>query len=95
MVRAALPAEIWDHLEKAMKTERYEYLSEWARSNVAEGKAEGKAEAIFTMLSTRGFEIPDDVRAQISDCDDLAQLDAWIRAAITTGSPWALLDEKP
>jgi hypothetical protein len=103
MVRAALPAEIWEHLEKAMKTERYEYLSEWARGNVAEGEAKGeakgkvkgKAEAIFTVLSTRGFEIPDDARARISDCDDLDQLDAWIRAAITTESLQALLDKKP
>lgn len=46
------------------------------------------------MLAARGFEIPDDVRARIDDCDDLDQLNAWIRAAVTTESPAALLDEK-
>ncbi|MEU7915131.1 hypothetical protein [Microbispora bryophytorum] len=46
MVRAALPREVWDHLEEHLKSETYEYLSEWARENIAKGKVEGRAQAI-------------------------------------------------
>ncbi|MEV0970498.1 hypothetical protein [Microtetraspora glauca] len=92
MVRAALPREIWEHLEKLMKTETYEYLSEWARNNIAEGKAEGKAESILQVLSARDLEVPDDVRAEIGACTDIDQLDAWIRAAVAVESARDLLD---
>jgi hypothetical protein len=92
MVRAALPLEIWEHLEELMKTESREYLSEWARGNVAKGKAEGKAEAIFAVLSARGLEVPAEVRAEVGGCTDLARLDAWIRSAVTVDSARALLD---
>ncbi|GLX01166.1 hypothetical protein [Microtetraspora sp. NBRC 16547] len=44
MVRAALPPKIWEHLENLMQTETREFLSDWARDNVAKGKAEGLAE---------------------------------------------------
>jgi hypothetical protein len=97
MVRAALPGEIWDHLEKHLKTETYEYLSDWARDNIAKGKAEGKAEgqaeAILTVLSARGIEVSEDVSEKIRKCHDLDRLAAWLRAAATVGSSDALLDD--
>ncbi|MCC5580233.1 hypothetical protein IMZ11_31865 [Microtetraspora sp. AC03309] len=108
MVRAALPHKIWEHLENLMQTETREFLSDWARDNVArgkaeglvegkaeglvEGKAEGKAEAIFAVLSARGLDLPDDVRSAIADCSDLGRLDAWIRASVTVESARDLLD---
>ena len=49
-----------------MKTGDYEYQSDFARRYVAEGKAEGLAEAILDVLAARGFEIPSDVRADRS-----------------------------
>ncbi|GLX01762.1 hypothetical protein [Microtetraspora sp. NBRC 16547] len=88
MVRAALPLKIWEHLENLMQTETRKYLSEWARNNVAEGMAE----SIFAVLSARGLDVPEDVRAEINACTDLAQLDAWIRAAVTVESARDLLD---
>ncbi|MBO4270919.1 hypothetical protein GSF24_09765 [Microbispora triticiradicis] len=98
MVRAALPREIWDHLERHMKTESYEYLSDWARENIAkgmvEGKAEGKTEAILTVLAARGIEVPDELDAKIRKCHDLDRLDAWIRAAATVQSVDALLNDE-
>ena len=97
MVRAALPREVWDHLEEHLKAETYEYLSDWARENIAkgraEGKAEGKAEAILTVLSARGIEVSEDLSEKIRKCNDLDRLAAWLRAAATVDSSDALLDD--
>ncbi|MEU6410434.1 hypothetical protein [Microbispora sp. NPDC046933] len=101
MVRAALPREVWDHLEEHLKTETYEYLSDWARENIAkgrevgraEGKAQGKAEAILTVLAARGIRVPDEFGDKIRKCRDLEWLDGWIRAAVTVESADALLDD--
>ena len=38
-------------LEVVMKTEGYEYESEFARKNFAEGKAEGRAESMRQMVA--------------------------------------------
>ncbi|WP_432925517.1 hypothetical protein ACQPZZ_32895 [Microbispora sp. CA-135349] len=88
-----------------MKTESYEYLSDWARENIAkgmaegqakgmaEGKAKGKTEAILTVLAARGIEVPDELNDKIRKCRDLDQLDAWIRAAATVQSADALLSD--
>ncbi|RAY15638.1 hypothetical protein DPM19_07550 [Actinomadura craniellae] len=92
MVRAALSREVWDHLEKQMKTETREYLSDWVREKVVKGKAEAIAESIFRVLAARGVEVPEEVRAEISACTDLEQLDAWVGIAATADSARALLD---
>lgn len=94
MVRAALSGEIWDRLEKHLKTETYEYLSDWARDNIAKGRAEGQAEAILTVLSARGIEVSEDVSERIRRCHDLDRLAAWLRAAATADSPDELFDRE-
>ncbi|WP_433416674.1 hypothetical protein ACQP1V_40715 [Microtetraspora malaysiensis] len=75
-----------------MQTETREFLSDWARDNVAKGEAKGRADSIFTVLSARGLDVPDDVRTAISECSDLERLDAWVQAAITAQSARDLLD---
>ncbi|MEV7806256.1 hypothetical protein AB0O28_25250 [Microbispora sp. NPDC088329] len=84
-----------------MKTESYEYLSDWARENIAKGMAEGQAkgmteaktEAILTVLAARGIEVPDELNDKIRKCRDLDRLDGWIRAAATVQSADALLND--
>ncbi|MFI7040968.1 hypothetical protein ACIBI0_30165 [Microbispora rosea] len=76
-----------------MKSETYEYLSDWARENLAKGKAEGQSEAILTVLSARGIEVSEDLSEKIRKCHDLDRLDAWLRAAATVDSSDALLDD--
>ncbi|GGO28353.1 hypothetical protein GCM10010116_56810 [Microbispora rosea subsp. aerata] len=76
-----------------MKAETYEYLSDWARENIAKGKAEGQAEAILTVLSARGIEVSEDLSEKIRKCNDLDRLAAWLRAAATVDSSDALLDD--
>jgi hypothetical protein len=93
LVRGAA-REPWDDLEKHVNTETYEYLSDWARENIAKGKAEGQSEAILTVLSARGIEVSTDLSEKIRRCCDLDQLDAWLRAAVTVESSDGLLDEE-
>lgn len=75
-------------------TVRYQYHSELfreidARSRAegrAEGAAEGEARAVLTVLDARGVPVPEAVREQILACADLAQLDTWLRRAVTAAT---------
>ncbi|WP_182906914.1 hypothetical protein [Microbispora sp. H13382] len=85
-----------------MKADTYEYLSDWARENIAkgraegqaEGKAEGKAEAILAVLAARDIQVPDEFRDKIRKCHDLERLDGWIRVAATVESADVLMDDE-
>jgi hypothetical protein len=57
----------------------------------AKGKAKGEAQAILAVLEARGLEVPAKVRKVVLSCTDLAQLDAWVRAAVSVPSAEALL----
>jgi hypothetical protein len=84
---------------EAMTMQKYEYQSEFAKKyygqgkaeGEARGKAEGEAQAILTVLEARGLEVPEKVRKAVLSCTDLAQLDAWVRAAVSVPSATALL----
>ncbi|MFI6711003.1 hypothetical protein ACIBF7_31525 [Nonomuraea sp. NPDC050478] len=64
-----------------------EHYGRGLQEGVAEGKAEGKAEeaakSVLLVLDARGFEVPDDTRARITSCTDLAQLHSWLVLAAT------------
>jgi hypothetical protein len=38
---------------------------------------------VLTVLSARGIPVPSAVREQILACTDLAQLETWLRRAVT------------
>jgi hypothetical protein len=93
LARLAVPARIrW---EKYMTTAVDQYQSELFRTLAAEhealglargeakGKAEGEAKAVLTVLDTRGVPVPDAIRERILACADLAQLETWLRRAVT------------
>ena len=48
-----------------------------------EGRKEGKAEALLSVLTARGLALSDALRAQILSCQDLATLDRWLARALT------------
>lgn len=51
-----------------------------------EGRTEGKAEAILVVLEARGLPVSEETREQIVRCEDLEQLESWLRrAAVITG----------
>ncbi len=69
-----------------MASGNYEYQSDFARRHVAQGRAEGWAHAVLLVLATRGLDMPEDVRARITACTEIARLDAWIARALTAAS---------
>ena len=60
---------------------RSEFLRNFAAKNRAEGRALGEADAVLTVLAARSIDVPDDARDRIANCQDLEQLDIWIRRA--------------
>ncbi|MEU8268205.1 hypothetical protein AB0B89_13655 [Sphaerisporangium sp. NPDC049002] len=78
-VLMALPEVARKHMEVLMAVGTYEYQSDFAKKYVAEGKAE----AIFIILSGRGIPISAETRSRIVACTDPTQLDAWIQRAAT------------
>jgi hypothetical protein len=59
------------------------YVTRWEREGMAKGRAEGEAEALLAVLDARGIHVPDDIRVDITACTDTAQLEVWIRRAVT------------
>jgi hypothetical protein len=48
-----------------------------------EGKAEGKAEGVLAVLEARGLTLTQEQRQRILDSKDTAELDRWLRRAVT------------
>jgi hypothetical protein len=98
LVFAALSHAARTALEDLMAGGTYEFQSEFAKKHQAKGRAEGKAEgkaegrtegraeALLAVLEARGLRTSDEARARILACTDVAQLDTWIRKAVTVGS---------
>ncbi|MEO3791448.1 hypothetical protein ABGB14_14690 [Nonomuraea sp. B10E15] len=59
-------------------------LAEGRIKGRAEGRAEQAATSVLLVLEARGFDVPEDARARIISCTDLAQLEAWLERAATT-----------
>ncbi|MEE8585593.1 MAG: hypothetical protein V3T83_12160 [Acidobacteriota bacterium] len=56
------------------------------RRNRAEAIAEGKADAILTVLEKRGLAPDADARSSLRSCKDLKTLDRWLERALAAGS---------
>lgn len=87
LVFTVLPvaARVW--LEGFMTTATHRYQSDFARryfsQGEATGEARGEARALLAILDARNVNVPDDIRADIAACTDIAQLESWIRRAAT------------
>ena len=49
----------------------------------ARGEARGEGRAVLTVLDARGVSVSTAARDRILGCTDLAQLDTWLRRAVT------------
>ncbi|MFC8661592.1 hypothetical protein [Streptomyces sp. NPDC057199] len=47
------------------------------------------------ILDERGIEVPDDVRARITDCTDLETLRTWLRRSLTVTTAGELFTDAP
>ncbi|MGP3957017.1 hypothetical protein ACTWPT_13530 [Nonomuraea sp. 3N208] len=74
-------------LEEIMTSTDWPVYSPFAREHfgrgVAEGKAEEAARMVLLVLAARGLEVPEDARARITACTDLARLETWATRAAT------------
>jgi hypothetical protein len=52
----------------------------------ARGQALGEAKALLLTLSARGISVSEEARTRITTCEDLGQLDTWVRRAVTAES---------
>ena len=51
-----------------------------------EGRQEGLARAVLTLLEARGIAVADTTRARIEQCSDLQKLEEWLRRAPTVAT---------
>ncbi len=75
----------------------YEYQSDFAKKYVAqgrvEGRVEGEARALLTVLRGRGIAVPDAVRDRIPAEKDPARLERWLEKAGTASTVTEVLDD--
>ncbi|HEX5746703.1 MAG TPA: hypothetical protein VFZ09_10680 [Archangium sp.] len=73
-------------LEALMSSGTYEYQSEFARRYFTQGRQEGKADALLEVLDARGLQVDEQSRQRITACTELAQLERWLRKAVSVQS---------
>ncbi|MER6122309.1 hypothetical protein ABT173_06375 [Streptomyces sp. NPDC001795] len=60
-----------------------------------EGRTEGEAKGILSVLEVRGIPVPDSVRERITACTDLDRMDAWLERSRTVERAEDLFAEDP
>jgi hypothetical protein len=75
-------------LEAMLTTSEYEktFVEKIHDQGIAEGEAEGKAEAVLRLLDARRLAPSGEQRQRVTSCTDPAQLDLWFDRAITAGT---------
>ena len=82
LVFAALSEAARAALEDLMAGGTYEFQSDFAKKH----QARGEAKALLAVLEARGLRASDEARSRILACTDSAQLEAWIRKAVSVTS---------
>ena len=73
----------------------YEYQSDFAKTYVAQGRAEGAARAVLTVLRVRGITVPDAARERIVAQKDPDRLERWLEKAAVASSVSDVTDADP
>ncbi|UGT43595.1 hypothetical protein LTV02_09525 [Nocardia yamanashiensis] len=85
----------WEELV-AMAIENYHWESDFAHEHQAIGRAEGRAETlaatVLRILDRRGLTVDDTVRARVTACSDVDQLNGWLDAALVVDSADLIFD---
>ena len=68
-------------VERAEEAQKFHQID--LKMAKAEGLAEGKAEAVLSVLRARGLDIGEQVQNQILACNDLEKLNQWLVRAVT------------
>lgn len=62
------------------------YYPEIRNPALREGRREGRAEDILTVLKTRRIPVSREIRQQIRDCKDADLLKTWLKRSVTAAS---------
>lgn len=72
-------------LEETVNKAGYQWQSDFAKSHIAkgreEGRAEGEARMLLLVLEARGIAVPNDIRERVTSCTDTDQLERWAKRA--------------
>lgn len=80
----SLPATIQSaECENDMLENWREIYARWERKVKREEHLQTKALDVVTVLEARGLEVTEKQRQKVLECSNLAQLEAWLRAAVT------------
>ena len=83
-VRRMVADRVGKKLEELVK--KTTVYNDLVREHQALGEAKGEAKALLLTLSARGIEVSEEARTRITTCDDLGQLDTWVRRAVSAES---------
>ena len=86
-----LPAAARAILEASMDI-KTEFISDWSREKIAQGQAQGRAEALLRVLAARGIAVDEADAQRIRSCSDIALLDSWIERAVSVRAAKNLFD---
>jgi predicted transposase/invertase (TIGR01784 family) len=75
--------EIVPTTEHPMASAAEQLIQRGKALGMAEGKAEGKAEGVLAVLESRGLTVTHEQHERILGCKDTAELDRWLRRAVT------------
>jgi hypothetical protein len=99
IIRAVAPESARAALEELMMTHlkdefvdgfldqgRAEGMARGMARGMAQGRAEGEAQILLRIMTARGLDIPEPIRARVAECTDTARLEAWADRAATATS---------
>jgi hypothetical protein len=72
-----------------------DYLNRRWEEKLVEGLVKGRVESLMTVLAARGVVVTPEASDRITACEDLGQLDLWLRRAVSAESLADVLDEPP
>jgi hypothetical protein len=78
--------DIWKQALKGWNIMQSQQVLEWQAEARAEGEAKGRATALLRLLQIRHGNVPADLIATITAMTDLATLDRWFDAGVTSSS---------
>jgi hypothetical protein len=83
ILQAALTAAVREEMERLMRSGKYEYQSEFAKTYFTRGRVEGRTQTLLEVLRSRGWSLTDEVVQRIESERDEDRLQAWTRRAVT------------
>ena len=79
-----------------MSVDTYKWQSDFARTYAAQGREEGReeglAKSVLSVLAARGFEVDKSTRERILSCKDVDTLEEWVPRAVKIENPEDLFD---